>query len=127
MLVGDGEGVEIIAALEFHRKEMSETRRWLVRTREMERRELEDKKGVKRIEENYKQLEEEYSKLRESNRQLVAIAKGLAGALLVVGGVVVVSRLWSGGGSGGLTTHTVGVNIVTGEKLIQDFIGRGTH
>ena len=29
--------------------------------------------------------EEEYSKLRESNRQLVAIAKGLAGALLVVG------------------------------------------
>ena len=40
---------------EFHR-EMSETRRWLVRTREMERREIEDKKGVERIEENYKQL-----------------------------------------------------------------------
>ena len=35
---------------------MSETRRWLVRTREMERREIEDKKGVKRIEENYKHL-----------------------------------------------------------------------
>ena len=40
---------------EFHR-EMSETRRWLVRTREMERREREDKNGIERIEENYKQL-----------------------------------------------------------------------
>lgn len=39
-------------------------------------------------------------------------------------GFVVASRLWSGGGSGGLTTHTVGVNIVTGEKLIQDIIGK---
>ena len=29
--------------------------------------------------------EEEHSKLKESNRQLVAVAKGLAGALLVVG------------------------------------------
>jgi len=98
-----------------------------VRTREMERREIEEKKGVKRVEENYKHLEEEYSKLRESNRQLLAVAKGLAGTLLVVGGVVVVSRLWSGGGTGGLTTNTIGVNIVGGEKLIQDFIGRGTH
>ena len=46
----------MIAVFEFHRREMSETRRWLVRTREMERREMEDKKGVERIEENYKQL-----------------------------------------------------------------------
>jgi len=76
--------LRIIAVSEFH-SEMSETRRWLVRTREMERREIEDKKGVKRIEENYKHLEEEYSKLRESNRQLLAVAKGLAGALFVVG------------------------------------------
>jgi len=96
----------------------------LVRTREMERREREDKNGIERIEENYKQLEREYSKLRESNRQLVAVAKGLAGALLVVGGLVVASRLSSSGGPGGLTTHTVGVSIVTGEKLIQDIIGK---
>merc|ERR1711971_224863 len=68
--------------------------------------------------------EREYSKLRESNRQLVAVAKGLAGALLVVGGFAVASRLWSSGGPGGLTTHTVGVSIVTGEKLIQDIIGK---
>ena len=47
--------LRIIAVSEFH-SEMSETRRWLVRTREMERREIEDKKGVKKIEENYKHL-----------------------------------------------------------------------
>ena len=49
------EVLRIIAVSEFH-SAMSETRRWLVRTREMERREIEDKKGVKKIEENYKHL-----------------------------------------------------------------------
>ena len=39
----------------FH-SEMSETRRWLVRTREMERREKEERKGIKKIEEHYKHL-----------------------------------------------------------------------
>ena len=34
---------------------------------------------------NHKQLERKYSKLRESNGQLVVVAKGLAGSLLVVG------------------------------------------
>ena len=37
--------------------------------------------------------EREYSKLRESNRQLVAVAKGLAGALLVVGVSLTIAKL----------------------------------
>ena len=39
----------------FH-SEMSETRRWLVRTREMERRAKEERMGIKKIEEHYKHL-----------------------------------------------------------------------
>jgi len=103
---------------------MSETRRWLVRTKDMERRERE-RKAIRMAEEEYKQLEKEYEKLKESNRHLVATVKGLTGAFLVVGGVVLAARLWNGGNPiGGLINHTVGVNIITGEKLLQGIVGK---
>merc|ERR1719187_2953653 len=103
---------------------MSETRRWLVRTKDMERREKE-KKAIRMAEEEYKQLEKEYEKLKESNRNLVATVKGLTGAFLVVGGVVLAARLWDGGNPlGGLINHAVGVNIITGEKLLQGIVGK---
>ena len=40
-------------------------------------------------------------------------------------GVVLAARLWNGGTPiGGLINHTVGVNIITGEKLLQGIVGK---
>ena len=40
-------------------------------------------------------------------------------------GVAIAARLWNGGNPiGGLTNHTIGVNIITGEKLLQGIVGK---